>query len=246
MDRTDAHTSGTRPARAPRTRRALAPFVANAHTVIGLLLVAKVASIVHDHIHAPQSLLIAGGVGIILGLASFWAASLTLPQIGLSLDGLAADTADAVRSEHPRRTLAAIREVIAAERALAAVPAGMPYSAESEMFLEANRRVELALANPYLPDRHLDPRDTLIYGDCIDEQQVEDFAVGDRVQVINPRWAWEDTEGLFGDVESITDGLIAVKGIDGWFRERFLGRRGYTAAELYRLQEDPQPVSPEL
>lgn len=57
------------------------------------------------------------------------------------------------------KAVAAVRELKAADRELAAVPMGEPGSAETPEFLSANLKVNCAELNPALPRRYLDPRD---------------------------------------------------------------------------------------
>jgi hypothetical protein len=60
---------------------------------------------------------------------------------------------------HPLKTIAAVRELNAASRQLAAVPMTEPGEPESPEFRSANLAVNCAELNPHLPKRYLDPRD---------------------------------------------------------------------------------------
>jgi hypothetical protein len=60
---------------------------------------------------------------------------------------------------NPLKTIAAVRELNAASRDLAAVPMTEPGEPESDEFLAANLKVNCAELNPHLPRRYLDPRD---------------------------------------------------------------------------------------
>lgn len=60
---------------------------------------------------------------------------------------------------NPLKTIAAVRELQAASRQLAAVPMTEPGEPESDAFLAANLAVNCAELNPHLPKRYLDPAD---------------------------------------------------------------------------------------
>lgn len=60
------------------------------------------------------------------------------------------------------------------------------------------------------------------------------FHTGDRVTITNPRPENADYRGKTGTVEirQESDGLIAVKGLEGRVREAIVGRRGFYPEEL--------------